>query len=114
MNSEESIYKIVAENIREERKKAGISQAMLAEWADVSIDTIKGIESGRRTMRLDTYLRIVKALKTTPNAFINGEKSEQYIERFRFLVNKRNDKEIEFILHMVEQLLKGQDDYLKK
>ena len=92
----------------------GISQATLAERAEVSLDTIKGIESGRRSMRLDTYLRIAEALKTTPIALLYGEQSEEYIERFRFLIYNRNKNEKEFILYMIEQILKGQDDYLKE
>ena len=111
---EEDLYKKIAENIRTERKKLGISQFILAEQADVSLDTIKGIESGRRTMRLDTYLKITEALKTTPIALLYGEQSEEYIERFRFLIYNRNKNEKEFILYMIEQLLKGQDDYLKE
>lgn len=30
------------------------------------------------------------------------------------MMNRCNEREIEFALHMVEQLLKGQDNYLSK
>ena len=55
----EHIYEIIAENIRKERIRLGITQAELAERADVSLDTIKSVENGRRAMSLDTYLNIV-------------------------------------------------------
>ncbi len=42
-----------------------MSQAQLAEKADVSVDTVKSIESGRSSMSLCTFLRIVEALETT-------------------------------------------------
>ena len=112
MKHKENLYEKIAENIKIERKKLGISQTVLAERADVSLDTIKGIENGRRSMRLDTYLRIVEALGTTPITLLYGEQSEEYIERFRFLTYNRNAKEKKFILHIIEQILKGQDDYL--
>ena len=39
MGKREHIYKIIAENIRKERRRLGITQAELAERADVSLDT---------------------------------------------------------------------------
>ena len=48
MGKREHIYKIIAENIRKERRRLGITQAELAERADVSLDTIKSVENGRR------------------------------------------------------------------
>lgn len=112
MSNEEKLYEIIAKNIRRERKRLCISQAELAERADVSVDTIKSVENGRRAMSLDTYLSIVQALETTPLALMSREQPERYIERFAFLMNRRDEREIEFALHMIEQLLKGQDDYL--
>lgn len=114
MSNGENLYEIIAGNIRKERKRLCISQAKLAERADVSVDTIKSVEKGRRAMSLDTYLSIVQALETTPLALISREQPEQYIERFVFLMNRRNEREIEFALHMMEQLLRGQDSYLSE
>lgn len=114
MSNEENLYEIIAGNIKKERKRLCISQAELAERADVSVDTIKSVENGRRAMSLDTYLKIVQALGTSPLALMSREQPRQYIERFVFMMNRRNEREIEFALHMVEQLLKGQDSYLKK
>lgn len=114
MSNEENIYSIIAGNIRRERKRLCLSQARLAERADISIDTIKSVERGKRAMSLDTYLRIVQALETTPLALMKKEQSEGYIERFFVLVSERNEREIEFVLHMVEQILKGQDCYLRQ
>ena len=59
MGKREHIYEIIAENIRKERIRLGITQAELAERADVSLDTIKSVENGRRATSLDTYLNIV-------------------------------------------------------
>ncbi len=63
-------------------------------------------------MSLDTYLGIVQALETSPYALMHGEQPEKYIERFIFMMDQRSGSEIEFVLHMMEQLLKGQDCYL--
>lgn len=114
MRNEENLYEIIAGNIRRKRKRLSLTQAKLAERADVSIDTVKSIENGRRAMSLDTYLNIEQALETSPLALMSREQPEQYIERLIFMMNRCNEREIEFALHMVEQLLKGQDNYLSK
>lgn len=114
MRNGENLYEIIAGNIRRKRKRLSLTQAKLAEWADVSIDTVKSIENGRRAMSLDTYLNIVQALETSPLDLMSREQPEQYIERLIFMMNRCNEREIEFALHMVEQLLKGQDNYLSK
>jgi len=114
MGMRENLYQIIAENIRKERKRLKITQAELAERADVSIDTIKSVENGRRAMSLDTYLNIVYALESSPLVLMNMEHPTKHIERFAFMMDRRNEREIEFALHMVEQLLRGQDSYLNE
>lgn len=41
MGNRENLYEIIADNIRKERKRLGLTQMELAERADISIDTIK-------------------------------------------------------------------------
>ena len=110
---EQVLYQTIACNIRERRKQLCYSQAKLAEKAEVSVDTIKSIESGRRTMNLDTYLKIVEALETTPLGLIKDSAPEEWIDRLLFMTANFSSKEMKFVLHMVEQLLKGYEDYLK-
>lgn len=113
MENRENLYEIIADNIKKERLRLGFTQAQLAERADISIDTIKSVESGRRAMSLDTYLNIVQALETSPMALMSEENPEKHIERFAFMMNRRSEREIEFALHMVEQLFRGQENFLQ-
>jgi len=53
-----------------------ITQAELAERADVSLDTIKSVENGRRAMSLDTYLNIVHALESSPMVLMSQQHPE--------------------------------------
>ena len=39
---------------------------------------------------------------------------EKHIERFAFMMNRCDEREIEFALHMIEQILRGQEDYLSE
>ena len=109
MGKREHIYEIIAENIRKERRRLGITQAELAERADVPLDTIK-----RRAMSLDTYLNIVHALESSPMVLMSQQHPEKHIERFAFMMNRCDEREIEFALHMIEQILRGQEDYLSE
>ena len=56
MGKREHIYEIIAENIRKERRRLGITQAELAERADVSLDTIKSV--GLSTLFQTNFFRL--------------------------------------------------------
>lgn len=114
MENRNSLYGIIASNIKKERERRHITQAELAERADISVDTVKSIEHGRRSMSLDTYLGIVKALETSPYVLMDRGQTGKYMERFWFMVNQRKDNEIEFALYMMEQLLNGRDSYFNR
>lgn len=80
---------------------------------------LKGIckvlhENGRRAMSLDTYLNIVHARESSPMVLMSRKHPQKHIECFAFMMNWRDEREIEFALHMVEQLLRGQDNYLSE
>lgn len=60
------------------------------------------------------YLNIVQALGMEPLSLMGWGKAGEYTERFSFLVERRSQGEIEFVLHMVEQMLRGHDSYLKE
>lgn len=104
---------IIADNIKKYRKKNGITQMDLAEKAELSIETIKCIESGKRAMSLDSFLRIAHALETSPIILIH-EKTEEspYIERFQTIIRDKNSKETEYLLSMLEYMAMGIEKYL--
>ena len=113
MGETESVYRTIACNVREERRRLYLSQAQLAERADVSLDTVKSIESGRRSMSLDTYLRVVRALGTTLGALLGAGPPQEFTERLVLMAEGRSENEIQFILHVVEQALKAKDLYMR-
>lgn len=114
MEPMEKTYQTIASNIRLQRKQQRLSQARLAEIADVSLDTVKNVEAGRRSMRLDTYLRLVEALGLTPTELLGTGLSGTYAERLVFMTGGRSENELRFALHVVEQALKAEDLYIKE
>ncbi len=54
--------KLIGENIRKYRKKAGLSQEKLAEKADLHSVYISQVECAHRAITIDALLKITKAL----------------------------------------------------
>jgi len=53
---------IIADNVRLYRKQRNLTQLELAERAELSVDSIKRVECGSRTMSLENFMRIAEAL----------------------------------------------------
>lgn len=78
MRTKSLAYKLGVK-IRILRKAAGITQAQLAEAADISVNFMGYIERGQRTPSIATLEQIAKALKVAPKElfeFPNDEESE--------------------------------------
>lgn len=58
-----SYRRIVGQNIREFRKRAGLSQERLGEKAALSYKYVGEIERGSVNVSLDSLMRIAKALR---------------------------------------------------
>ena len=62
----------ISDNIRKERKKAGLSQDKLARKADVAYNTVVKIESGEnKNPTIETLRGIAKALDVSVDDLIN-------------------------------------------
>lgn len=104
---------VIAENIKKYRKKIGVTQMELAEKADLSIETIKCIETSKRTMSLDSFLRISHVLKVSPVILISEEiETIPYIERFELLIGDKSVQEIEYLLDILEHMAISMGKYL--
>ncbi len=71
----------VGEILLNYRNKAGLTQTELAEKAGVADRTYADIERGISNMRVDTLLKICRALRVTPNdVLIKSDEYESYGE----------------------------------
>ncbi|MBK5218690.1 MAG: helix-turn-helix transcriptional regulator [Thermoleophilia bacterium] len=59
-------------NLRGRREELGISQEELSLRAELSLTAIYPVELGRRVPKIDTFIRLVGALETTPGALSAG------------------------------------------
>ena len=96
---------IIADNVKLYRKKQNLTQFELAEKAELSIDSIKRIEHGSRTMSLENFMRIADALDV-PLSFLVYENLNKIpiSERILNTLNSKSCKQQEYLLHMLEEL----------
>ena len=62
--------------ISTKRKALGLTQENLAELADISPQLISNAENGERAISCDKLYRISKALKTSADYLLSGEKTD--------------------------------------
>lgn len=67
-----SVSKILGENIRAARVKAGLSQEQLAEKADLSRNYIGNVERAEYKITVETLARIAKALTLPVHDLTHG------------------------------------------
>ncbi|HWG08568.1 MAG TPA: helix-turn-helix transcriptional regulator [Solirubrobacteraceae bacterium] len=67
-----AIRECVAQNLRRERLRAGLSQAALAETSGVGRDTIARLEAARREPRLVTLVPLAFALNVSIHVLLAG------------------------------------------
>ncbi|MCM1499082.1 MAG: helix-turn-helix transcriptional regulator [Clostridium sp.] len=101
---------IIADNVKVYRKKQNLTQFELAEKAELSVDSIKRIEHGSRTMSLENFMRIADAL-VVPLSYLLYENLNQIptTERILNILNNKSGKQQEYLLHILEEISFGMD-----
>ena len=89
---------IIADNVKLYRKKQNLTQFELAEKAELSVDSIKRIERGSRTMSLENFMRIADAL-AVPLSYLMYE-------------NSKSEEQQEYLVHILEEMSVGLDRLL--
>jgi len=99
----------IGNNLLSVRKKAGLTQAEVAEAAGLSDRTYADIERGSVNMKIETILRICEALHVTPDEILTEEnpsfanKQNEIFER----LNSCSPKEKEIALNLLSVYLKS-------
>lgn len=71
----------IGNNLYKVRKSKGLTQAEVAEKAELSDRTYADIERGSVTMRVDSLLKICGALHITPNDILVSENNAEITEQ---------------------------------
>ncbi len=85
-------YKGLGERIREERLRLHLTQAQLAEDAEISDTYMGAIERGERSLTLDTLVRLVNRLGVTVDYLLADSVSDSdanIIEQFKQIIDNQ-------------------------
>ena len=100
---------MIADNVKLYRKKQNLTQAKLAELAELSVDAIKRIEAGQRSMSIGNFERISEALQVPTYYLLHGQGEVSELEQIGSILNGRSDAQKEFLLHMLREMAEGTD-----
>ena len=103
--AEEAIER--GKRIREFRVKKNMSQAALADKANVSLSQISDIERGKTSMRLTTFIGIVEALQVSADVLLRTDIPEVntlYKSEFAEVLADCTPSEIDSILKIVKEV----------
>jgi len=112
-NSPPEIRSILAKNLKEQRKKLGLSQEKFAEISGLSIQTINDIEGGRKWVSDKTITKLSAALNMEcyqllqPKLSIRHKKEINSTQQLWDLMkNLKNSVDTQIISHFTEYLKK--------
>lgn len=103
---------IIADNMKLYRKKQKLTQIKLAELADLSVDSIKRIEAGQRSMSLENFLRLAEALQVSLSFLLYEQSEMPELEQVSSILKGRSDKQKKYLLHMLQEMAEGMDKLL--
>lgn len=104
---------IIADNMRLYRKKKNLTQAELAEQASLSLDSIKRLEGGKRSISLENFLRIADVLQI-PLSFLLYENVDMIpeVEQILNILNKKDKNQKKYLLHILQAMSEEMDKLL--
>ena len=73
----DQVLEQIGKRLYQRRKQVGMTQDALAEWANITSQTISTAELGKKAMRADTIIRVCESLDITPNYLLLGEVTSQ-------------------------------------
>lgn len=109
----------VGEQIRNIRKRRGMTQEALADRSGLSFSYISDVERGTRNISLDSLGRIVEALGTTPAqifadmnewlAKTESDAAQGKLETLQALLMNRSATELDFIISVAKEFIRTVD-----
>lgn len=103
---------IIADNVKLYRKKRKLTQTQLAELADLSVDSIKRIEAGQRSMSLENFLRLAEALEAPLPFLLHGQEGMPELEQALDILTGRSEEQKKYLLRMLWEMADGLDRLL--
>lgn len=102
-------FRAIGNKLLTTRKRLGLTQSEVAEIAELSDRTYADIERGTVNMRIETLLRICKALHITPDEILieDTETGQLQQEQLWERLNSCNPKDKETALQLLDVFLRS-------
>ena len=100
-------YQKIGLRIRRIRQQKHMSQADLADKANISLSHISDIENGKSALLLPTFIRIVEALQVSADVLLRSdipEVNNLYKSEFAEVLEDCTPAEIDSILKIVQEV----------
>ncbi len=97
----------IGERIRRARLAMNMSQQELSTKANISLPHISEIENGKKSMKLQTFIRIIEALQVSADSILRADVpgvNQIYQNEFSAMVADCTPKEIEALQRIVLEL----------
>lgn len=105
--------KLVGSRIRNRRKALHLTQDYVAEYLNVSNNTVSSMENGKQGITLETLFKLCDLLGVTPNHLLLGSMHPNDIPQDIIdILRLCNDKQVRLIRDIAEMIYtKGHNDF---
>jgi len=69
----DTLRKQIGRRVREQREYLGLTREVLAEWAELSIQFLADVETGKKSMTTNTLYRVARALNVSTDLLVFGQ-----------------------------------------
>jgi DNA-binding XRE family transcriptional regulator len=89
--TDSQILKVIGDNVKAARLRAGLTQECVAELVGVHWQTITYLEKGRYPFSVATFARLSQVLETSPNRLLDGlpEPDQKRITKIKQMMARR-------------------------
>lgn len=95
---------VIGQNIAKYRARAGLTQAQLAEAADISSVFISRVERGQKMMKVSTLRSIAQVLHVSCDALLSSGGPEADRENILYLLSQQSPENLSRIERVVRAL----------
>lgn len=104
---EADILKIIGENTRKYRRRAGLTQAELAEQVGVGTAFISRVERGQKRMRIETMLMVASALNISVDLLLHRENENAQLQTLVRMLEGQPPEFVDGIISLVRVCLES-------
>lgn len=103
----ESLNKTIGRRVRELREYNSFTRENLAEYADISVQFLADIESGRKSMTTTVLYKISRSLHASADYLIFGNTSSPRTDSIQLMLDSISSNEREIAEHILQYYIQG-------